>query len=342
LNDVRDKCALRGRLTDFIPADLTPMIDVTVENFEAEVILASNELPVLVDFWAPWCGPCKSLGPVLEKLEVEYAGRFKLVKINSDDEQQLSQAFGIRSIPTCVLMKDGKPADGFMGALPEGKVKEFLDKHVPGADALIAEEDVSAAEALLAEGNADAALAKLQEALAVNPANDDARYEYVKLLMAVGELDKAQVALTPALAQIPLQLRFEALHHWGQALQFAHTDERAQWQMSQFDALIEKNKRDFDTRLAKARLLMAAAEWTEAMDELLEIVMRDKTWSDQVARKNIVAILELLTPPKPKGEQAVPGKSAGGIELTGKAAALDDPQAELLSRYRRKLSMALN
>jgi putative thioredoxin len=318
------------------------MIDVTVENFEAEVILASNELPVLVDFWAPWCGPCKSLGPVLEKLEVEYAGRFKLVKINSDDEQQLSQAFGIRSIPTCVLMKDGKPADGFMGALPEGKVKEFLDKHVPGADALIAEEDVSAAEALLAEGNADAALAKLQEALAVNPANDDARYEYVKLLMAVGELDKAQVALTPALAQIPLQLRFEALHHWGQALQFAHTDERAQWQMSQFDALIEKNKRDFDTRLAKARLLMAAAEWTEAMDELLEIVMRDKTWSDQVARKNIVAILELLTPPKPKGEQAVPGKSAGGIELTGKAAALDDPQAELLSRYRRKLSMALN
>jgi putative thioredoxin len=226
--------------------------------------------------------------------------------------------------------------------LPEGKVREFLDKHVPGEEALIAEQDVNAAEALLAEGNADAALAKLQEALAVNPANDDARYEYVKLLMAVGELDKAQSALAPAMAQIPLQLRFEALHHWGQALQFAHADERAQWPMSQWDALIEKNKRDFDTRLAKARLLMAAAEWTAAMDELLEIVMRDKTWNDQVARKNIVAILELLTPPKPKGEQAVPGKSAGGIELTGKAAALDDPQAELLSRYRRKLSMALN
>jgi len=318
------------------------MIDVTVENFEAEVILASNETPVLVDFWAPWCGPCKSLGPVLEKLELEYAGRFKLVKINSDDEQQLSQAFGIRSIPTCVLMKDGKPADGFMGALPEGKVKEFLDKHLPGADELIAEEDVSTAEALLAEGNADAALEKLQEALAVNPANDDARYEYVKLLMAVGELDQAYAALAPALAQIPLQLRFEALKHWGQALQFAHTDERAQWQMAQFDALIDKNKRDFDTRLAKARVLMAAAEWTAAMDELLEIVMRDKTWNEEAARKNIVAILELLTPAKPKGEQPVPGKSAGGIELTGKAAALDDPQAELVSKYRRKLSMALN
>ena len=318
------------------------MIDVTVENFEAEVIAASSQIPVLLDFWAPWCGPCKSLGPVLEKLELDYAGRFKLVKINSDDEQQLSQAFGIRSIPTCVLMMDGKPVDGFMGALPEGKLREFLDKHLPGEDALLAEKDLNAAEDLLAEGNADAALAKLQEALAVNPANDDARFEYVKLLMAIGELEKAQSALAPALAQIPLQLRFEALKHWGEALHFAETDERAQWQVAQFDALIEKNKRDFDTRLAKARLLMAAAEWTAAMDELLEIVMRDKTWSEEAARKNIVAILELLTPAKPKGEQPVPGKSAGGIELTGKAAALDDPQAELVSKYRRKLSMALN
>jgi putative thioredoxin len=264
------------------------------------------------------------------------------VKINSDDEQQLSQAFGIRSIPTCVLMMDGKPVDGFMGALPEGKLREFLDKHLPGKDELLAEEDLNAAEELLAEGNADAALAKLQEALAVNPANDEARFEYVKLLMAIGELEKAQSALAPALAQIPLQLRFEALKHWGEALHFSETDERAQWQVAQFDALIEKNKRDFDTRLAKARLLMAAAEWTAAMDELLEIVMRDKTWNEGAARKNIVAVLELLTPVKPKGDQPVPGKSAGGIELTGKAAALDDPQAELVSRYRRKLSMALN
>ena len=318
------------------------MIDVTVANFEEEVIAASTQVPVLVDFWAPWCGPCKSLGPVLEKLEVDYGGRFKLVKINSDDEQPLSQAFGIRSIPTCVLMIGGKPADGFMGALPEGKVREFLDKHLPSEGELIAEEDLSEAEALLAQGDTGSALAKLQEALAINPANDDARYDYVKLLMAMGELDQAQAALAPALAQIPLQLRFEALKHWGEALHFANTDERAHWTLQQFNDLIAQNKRDFDTRLAKARLLMAAAEWTAAMDELLEIVMRDKAWSEEAARKNIVAILELLTPPKAKGEAAVPGKSAGGIELTGKAAAQQDPQAELISKYRRRLSMALN
>ena len=112
------------------------MIDVTIENFEAEVVAASSDVPVLVDFWAPWCGPCKSLGPVLEKLEVAYEGRFKLVKIDSDQEQQLAGMFGIRSIPTCVLLMNGQPVDGFMGALPEGQVREFLDKHVPTADVL--------------------------------------------------------------------------------------------------------------------------------------------------------------------------------------------------------------
>ena len=318
------------------------MIDVTMQNFEAEVIEASMTTPVLVDFWAPWCGPCKSLGPVLEKLEVDYGGRFKLVKINSDDEQQLAGAFGIRSIPTCILLMGGRPVDGFMGAQPEGQVRQFLDKHLPSEGELAAQADTDEAEALMAEGDTDAALDKLRDALAAAPDNDDARFDLIKLLVTLGELDEAEAALAPALARIPRPLRFEALHHWLQALRFATTDERAQWTLAQFDERIAQNKRDFDTRLAKARLLLAAGQMEAAMDELLEIVMRDKTWNDDIARKTYVAILELLTPPSPKNNDAALGKTAGGIELTGKGALQQDPQAELVSRYRRKLSMALN
>src|SRR4051812_224624 len=117
------------------------MIDVTLENFETEVIATSMTQPVLVDFWAPWCGPCKVIGPLLEKLEAEYAGRFKLVKIDSDQEQQLAAAFAIRSIPTCILVMNGQPVDGFMGAVPEGQLRQFLDKHVPPAEDVVEQEE---------------------------------------------------------------------------------------------------------------------------------------------------------------------------------------------------------
>ncbi len=317
------------------------MIDVTIANFETEVIAASMATPVLVDFWAPWCGPCKSLGPVLEKLEVAYGGRFKLVKINSDDEQQLAAAFGIRSIPTCILLKGGQPVDGFMGALPEGQVRQFLDKHVPGEDELQAQAAAEEAQEHLAAGDPHSARAALEQALATNPGNDDARFDLIKLLMQDGELGEAAALLAPTLSRIPVPLRFEALQQWLNALEFVTTDPRGQWTLDKFDELIGQNKRDFETRFAKARLLMAAGQWTEAMEELLEIIMRDKKWDDEAPRKTYIAILELLSPPAPKAG-ADTGKTAGGIELMGKAAVQEDPQAALVSSYRRKLSMALN
>jgi putative thioredoxin len=282
------------------------------------------------------------IGPLLEKVEEEYAGRFKLVKIDSDQEQQLAQAFGIRSIPTCVLMMGGKPADGFMGALPESKIKEFLDKHVPSESALEAEADVDDALALAAAGDSKAALDKLLEALTINPGNDDARHDYVKLLIENDMLEDAEAALAPKLTEIPRQLRFEALGQFLDAIKFVVTDDRGLWTPDQFDALIATNKRDFDTRLAKARVLMVGGDWTGAMDELLEIIMRDKAWGDALPRRTFVAILELLSPPKPKANPAEAGKTASGIQVVGKVVAETDPQAQMVAAYRRKLSMALN
>ena len=317
------------------------MIDVTLENFEPEVIAASLVTPVLVDFWAAWCGPCKSLGPVLEKLETAYAGRFKLVKVNADDQQQLTQAFGIKSLPTCILMAGGKPVDGFMGAQPEGQIKQFLDKHLPSEEFLQAQAAAEEAQQHLQAGDHGGARAALENALANDPSNDDARFDLIKLLLNAGELNEAAALLAPAMSRIPVPLRFEALQQMLNALEFVTTDPRGQWPLDKFDELIGQNKRDFETRFAKSRLLMAAGDWTAAMEELLEIIMRDKKWDEEAPRKTFVAILELLTPPAPKAAPDA-GKSAGGIELTGKAALQEDPQAALVASYRRKLSMALN
>ena len=312
------------------------MLDITTQNFEAELINASLEQPVLLDIWAPWCGPCKTLGPVLERLETAYAGRFRLGKLNSDEQPeiagQLSQMFGVRSIPFCVMFKGGQPVDGFVGALPDAEIRTFLDKHVPSADELAAEEEVQQAEELLAEGDTESALERLQEAVAINPGNDTARYDYLRALIGAGRIEEARRAYEPVASKVLLDARLAACGHWLAACETAAKARSPE----ELAAAIAANKRDFDARFELAQTLFATQAFTEAMDELLEIVMRDKAWRDELARKTYVAILELMSKPAPKPEAAAP---KGALELAGKVTTA--PSDPVVDKYRRKLSMSL-
>lgn len=320
------------------------MPDITHLNFEAELVNASLAQPVLLDIWAPWCGPCKTLGPTLEKLETDYAGRFKLVKLNADDEpeitQQLSQMFGVRSIPFCVLFKAGQPVDGFVGALPEAEVKKFLDKHVAEATEPQAGDDDDATGDLAGQDADDpeAAIDKLGTASAASPANDTLRYDYLRALLDAGRVEEARTVWEPVSKSPVLDARLAAIGHWIAAMQ-ASAGAR---ETDVLDAMLTLNKRDFDARFELAQIRFARREYTRAMDELLEILMRDKAWKDELARKNYVAVLQIMGKPVVPADAAkgtAPTAGKGALEIAGRVATA--PSDPVIDAYRRKLSMTL-
>lgn len=257
--------------------------DVSDADFETAVIERSLQVPVLLDCWAPWCGPCKSLKPVLEKLVQDYGGQFVLAKLNSDECPGVAQALQLRSIPHVFLIKGGQLVDQFTGALPEGQVRAFLDKHLKApADPVdeLREQAAAAPDAALAE-------ALLRQALAMKPGHLEATLDLAERVIARGALDDAQ-ALLDRVAEAARNDRHAAL---AKRIQLARN--RPAGDATALAARIAANPKDFEARFALAAIQAFEGDFGAAFDQLLEVVLRDKGDWREKARAQLVEWFEL-------------------------------------------------
>ena len=274
-------------------------LDVGLADFNRNVLEESKRRPVVVDFWAPWCGPCKALKPLLEKLAAEYGGKFLLAKINSDENQELAARYGVRGIPSVKAFVDGELVDAFSGALPEGEVRAFLDRLIPSPAETVRQQ----AAAARAAGDVSGALKLLAEASKLDPVHVGVRLDAAEIMIELGEADEARRLLgsvpddaDPRVPQLKARLQFMGT---------AGADEAA------LKARIAANENDLEARLALANLLIASGQYEPGMDQLLEIVRRDRGFQDDVGRKTLLSVFDLLG------------------------------SGELASRYRRMLASAL-
>jgi putative thioredoxin len=263
---------------------------------------ASLTTPVLVDFWAIWCEPCKTLGPMLEKLAAEYNGAFRLGKVDVDKQQELAGMFGIRSIPTVVLVKDGQVLDGFAGALPEGQLREFLSRHVQPLEAI-----EQAVEEEAAPETPDQALTRLQQAISAEPDKAELKLELAQALMRAGQTDAAEAALTALPANLAIDARAVRLRS---ELDLAHALKGAPTRAE----LLQRLQADTGDWAARDQLgvrLLLEGDAEAGLEQFLLILQKARDWNDGQARKRLLAAF----------------------------ATLDD--AELVGRYRRRMASLL-
>ena len=279
--------------------------DVSLEEFETQVLAPAQEVPVVVDFWAPWCEPCKTLKPLLEKLAEEYAGRFLLAKVNADECPELAQHFGVRSIPTVKVLFQGQLVDEFTGAMAEGQLRAFLDRFaLPAVEAGNPREE---AAALVADGQLEAALAKLIEASQIKPDDQAIQLDAVEVLMQLGRNDEAGQLLGGEYSQEPD--RANALRA-RLALMAGAAD------TAEIEARLAANPADHAARLELSRAYAAQSRFREALEAALEVVIRDRSFDEGAGRKAVLQLFEAL---------------AGSEQY-------DD----LIREFRRKMSAALN
>ena len=263
------------------------------DNFENEVLQASLATPVLVDFWATWCGPCKTLGPILEKLAGEYGGAFSLAKIDCDKEQQLAGMFGVRSIPTVVLIRDGQILDGFAGALPESQVREFLAKHNIQPAARIerpAAEVPDDADVPSQRETPQAAIARLQKAIDAEPDRTELKLELALAQARAGDLAHAKSALEKLPAEFETDDRARALRaHVELAQALAGTPASGELMER-----IENDPKDFAARDALGVRLLLGGDPAGALEQFLAILQADRGWNEGLARKRLLDAFRIV------------------------------------------------
>jgi len=269
--------------------------DSTDQQFMVDVVDVSRETPVIVDFWAPWCGPCKQLGPMLEKQVVAAKGTVKLVKINIDENPQIAQQLRVQSIPAVYAFKDGQPVDAFMGALPESQIKEFIERLGGASGPSEFDQIMEEAVAAMAQGDHQTAGQLYGAALQDEPGNPDAAGGLARCFIAMGKLEQAEQVLALVTKE---NAEHPAIVGARSALALAREAEGA-GDTASLRAAVEANPADHQARYDFAIALLGAGDRGGAVEQLLDLLKRDRKWNDEAARKKLIDLFEAFGPTDP-------------------------------------------
>jgi len=274
-------------------ADTTP-IDVNMDNFMAEVIDGSAKMPIVVQFWAPWCGPCKQLGPLLEKVVAAANGKVKMVRINIDENQQIAQQMRVQSVPTVYGFFNGQPVDGFAGAQPESTLKQFIDKLVAaGGSGPDIAAMVEAANSLLETQDYDNAMAQYHEIMAADPESPDGLAGMIRCMVGIKDIDGAREIVD----QLDDEFRDKpAMVIAIDSLELAEKAAGAAGGLAQARAAVDADPNDLAARQELALALFATGEQAESMEQLLESIRIDRAWNDAAARMQLLEFFKTLGP----------------------------------------------